>query len=347
MKLLNLRIRTKLYLAFGISLLSVLVGSLFIYVFNSRMNTAAEVEAEVRLAETKFVFTRLYFQSYTTSFKESDVQNMQNMLDSAIAAIDRVQEKMQDIKLVELKERVNALDRDLQAVNQALAKYDVFHRQLAEKKRNVDNGRMQRFVDEIANNGLHEQLKHISSLSAIAFYHYLDRMEYDYMLQALEFSKKEIPSGLPEWAVTKTKNYQKLLEEIAPIAFNVEESWKELLNIAPNISRNIQEVSAISASYRSSMERATQAVIIIIAVVMAAICLLVAIFFSNYFCSSIYKTVAHLQRAAKGDLTLKIARYGRKLRTNHHDRYEKRSHRQWNSISNLTADFARLQLSSC
>lgn len=308
MKLLNLRIRTKLYLAFGIILLSVLVGSLFIYVFNSRMNTAADVEAEVRLAETKFAFNRLYFQSYTTSFKESDVQNMQKMLDSAIAAIDRVQERMQDIKLVELKERVNNLDRDLQAVNQALAKYDVFHRQLAEKKKNVDNGRMQRFIDEVANAGLHEQLKHISSLSAMAFYHYLDRMEYDYMLQALEFSKKEIPSGLPEWAVTKTKNYQNLLAEIAPIAFNVEESWKELLSIAPNISDNIQVISAISASYRSSMERATQAVIIIIAVVMAAICLLVAIFFSNYFCSSIHKAVLHLQRAAQGDLTLKIAR---------------------------------------
>ena len=64
MNFMNLRIRTKLYLAFGIVLLSVLVGFSFVFFLNKKMNLAADVESEIRWAESNYTFTRFYLRMY-------------------------------------------------------------------------------------------------------------------------------------------------------------------------------------------------------------------------------------------------------------------------------------------
>lgn len=308
MSFMNLRIRTKLYLAFGIVLLSVLVGFVFVFFLNRRMNVAADVESEIRWAESNFTFTRFYFRMYNSYFDEKYLFKARANFDSARLAVDTVYDWLEQNDFADLKGRTRELVQSVNRYAEVMDRYTVLRQQLCGKKGAVDDGRMQKYVDEISLSGLYPQLGHISSQAVMYLYRYLDRVDYDLFLHAFELANRDLPTGLPEWAQTKTNNFRKLLAEIEPIAKNLEKEHKELVAIAPQISDEIFDIAEKSYAYRSELQERSQGLILWVVLILLTTCFIVTLLFSNYLTRTLHAAVAHIQRAAKGDLKIEVPR---------------------------------------
>ncbi len=308
MSFMNLRIRTKLYLAFGIVLLSVLVGFVFIFFLNRRMNVAADVESEIRWAESNFTFTRFYFRMYNSYFDEKYLFKARANFDSARLAVDTVYDWLEQNDFADLKGRTRELVQSVNRYAEVMDRYTVLRQQLCGKKGALDDGRMQKYVDEISLSGLYPQLGHISSQAVMYLYRYLDRVDYDLFLHAFELANRDLPTGLPEWAQTKTNNFRKLLAEIEPIAKNLEKEHKELVAIAPQISDEIFDIAEKSYAYRSELQERSQGLILWVVLILLTMCFIVTLFFSNYLTRTLHAAVAHIQRAAQGDLIIEVPR---------------------------------------
>ena len=144
MSFMNLRIRTKLYLAFGIILLSVLVGFVFIFFLNRRMNVAADVESEIRWAESNFTFTRFYFRMYNSYFDEKYLFKARANFDSARLAVDTVYDWLEQNDFADLKGRTRELVQSVNRYAEVMDRYTVLRQQLCGKKGALDDGRMQK-----------------------------------------------------------------------------------------------------------------------------------------------------------------------------------------------------------
>ena len=308
MNFMNLRIRTKLYLAFGIVLLSVLVGFTFVFFLNKKMNLAADVESEIRWAETNYTFTRFYLRMYNTYFDEKYLHKARECFDSSRLAVDTVYNWIEHSDFAGLEGRARELVQSIRHYEDAMNRYLVFHKQLCDKKASVDGGRMQKYVDEISLSGLYPQLGHISSQAVMYLYRYLDRIDHSYFLQALALANRELPAGLPEWAQTKTNNFRRLLAEIEPIAQGLEDVHNEIVAISPQVSSEISDISETSYTYRTELQERSWELILLVVLILFASSIIVTVLFSNYLTRTLHTAVGHIQRAAQGDLKIDVPR---------------------------------------
>ncbi len=308
MNFMNLRIRTKLYLAFGIVLLSVLVGFSFVFFLNRKMNLAADVESEIRWAETNYTFTRFYLRMYNTYFDEKYLHKARECFDSSRLAVDTVYDWIEHSDFAGLEGRVRELVQSIRHYEDAMNRYLVLHKQLCDKKASLDDGRMQKYVDEISLSGLYPQLGHISSQAVMYLYRYLDRIDHSYFLQALALANRELPAGLPEWAQTKTNNFRRLLAEIEPIAQGLEDVHKEIVAISPQVSSEISDISETSYTYRTELQERSWELILLVIIILFSGSIIVTLLFSNYLTRTLHTAVGHIQRAAQGDLRIDVPR---------------------------------------
>ena len=308
MNFMNLRIRTKLYLAFGIVLLSVLVGFSFVFFLNKKMNLAADVESEIRWAESNYTFTRFYLRMYNTYFDQKYLHKARECFDSSRLAVDTVYDWIEQSNFAGLEGRARELVQSIRHYEDAMNRYVALHQQLEDKKASVDGGRMQKFVDEISLSGLYPQLGHISSQAVMYLYRYLDRIDHSYFLQALELANRELPAGLPEWAQTKTNNFRRLLAEIEPIAQGLEDVHKEIVAISPQVSSEIFDISETSYTYRTELQERSWELILLIIIILFSGSIIVTLLFSNYLTRTLHTAVGHIQRAAQGDLKIDVPR---------------------------------------
>lgn len=304
----NLRIRTKLYLAFGIVLLSVLVGFAFVFFLNKKMNLAADVESEIRWAESNYTFTRFYLRMYNTYFDQKYLQKARENFDSTRLAVDTVYDWIEQSNFAGLEGRVRELVQSIRHYEDAMNRYVALHQQLEDKKASLDGGRMQKYVDEISLSGLYPQLGHISSQAVMYLYRYLDRIDHSYFLQALELANRELPAGLPEWAQTKTNNFRRLLAEIEPIAQGLEDVHKEIVAISPQVSSEIFDISETSYTYRTELQERSWELILLVIIILFSGSIIVTLLFSNYLTRTLHTAVGHIQRAAQGDLKIDVPR---------------------------------------
>lgn len=308
MNFMNLRIRTKLYLAFGIVLLSVLVGFSFVFFLNKKMNLAADVESEIRWAESNYTFTRFYLRMYNTYFDQKYLHKARECFDSSRLAVDTVYDWIEQSNFAGLEGRARELVQSIRHYEDAMNRYVALHQQLEDKKASVDGGRMQKYVDEISLSGLYPQLGHISSQAVMYLYHYLDRIDHSYFLQALELANRELPAGLPEWAQTKTNNFRRLLAEIEPIAQGLEDVHKEIVAISPQVSSEIFDISETSYTYRTELQERSWELILLVIIILFSGSIIVTLLFSNYLTRTLHTAVGHIQRAAQGDLKIDVPR---------------------------------------
>lgn len=308
MSFMNLRIRTKLYLAFGIVLLSVLVGFAFVFFLNKKMNLAADVESEIRWAESNYTFTRFYLRMYNTYFDQKYLQKARENFDSTRLAVDTVYDWIEQSNFAGLEGRVRELVQSIRHYEDAMNRYVALHQQLEDKKASLDGGRMQKYVDEISLSGLYPQLGHISSQAVMYLYRYLDRIDHSYFLQALELANRELPAGLPEWAQTKTNNFRRLLAEIEPIAQGLEDVHKEIVAISPQVSSEIFDISETSYTYRTELQERSWELILLVIIILFSGSIIVTLLFSNYLTRTLHTAVGHIQRAAQGDLKIDVPR---------------------------------------
>lgn len=304
----NLRIRTKLYLAFGIVLLSVLVGFSFVFFLNKKMNLAADVESEIRWAESNYTFTRFYLRMYNTYFDQKYLHKARECFDSSRLAVDTVYDWIEQSNFAGLEGRARELVQSIRHYEDAMNRYVALHQQLEDKKASVDGGRMQKYVDEISLSGLYPQLGHISSQAVMYLYRYLDRIDHSYFLQALELANRELPAGLPEWAQTKTNNFRRLLAEIEPIAQGLEDVHKEIVAISPQVSSEIFDISETSYTYRTELQERSWELILLVIIILFSGSIIVTLLFSNYLTRTLHTAVGHIQRAAQGDLKIDVPR---------------------------------------
>lgn len=308
MNFMNLRIRTKLYLAFGIVLLSVLVGFSFVFFLNKKMNLAADVESEIRWAESNYTFTRFYLRMYNTYFDQKYLLKARECFDSSRLAVDTVYDWIEQSNFAGLEGRARELVQSIRHYEDAMNRYVALHQQLEDKKASVDGGRMQKYVDEISLSGLYPQLGHISSQAVMYLYRYLDRIDHSYFLQALELANRELPAGLPEWAQTKTNNFRRLLAEIEPIAQGLEDVHKEIVAISPQVSSEIFDISETSYTYRTELQERSWELILLVIIILCSGSIIVTLLFSNYLTRTLHTAVGHIQRAAQGDLRIDVPR---------------------------------------
>ena len=308
MNFMNLRIRTKLNLAFGIVLLSVLVGFSFVFFLNKKMNLAADVESEIRWAETNYTFTRFYLRMYNTYFDQKYLQKARKNFDSSRLAVDTVYDWIEHSNFAGLEGRVRELVQSIRHYEDAMNRYVALHQQLEDKKVSLNDGRMQKYVDEISLSGLYPQLGHISSQAVMYLYRYLDRIDHSYFLQALELANRELPAGLPEWAQTKTNNFRRLLAEIEPIAQGLEDVHKEIVAISPQVSSEISDISETSYTYRTELQERSWELILLVIIILFSGSIIVTLLFSNYLTRTLHTAVGHIQRAAQGDLRIDVPR---------------------------------------
>ena len=308
MNFMNLRIRTKLYLAFGIVLLSVLVGFSFVFFLNKKMNLAADVESEIRWAESNYTFTRFYLRMYNTYFDQKYLHKARECFDSSRLAVDTVYDWIEQSNFAGLEGRARELVQSIRHYEDAMNRYVALHQQLEDKKASVDGGRMQKYVDEISLSGLYPQLGHISSQAVMYLYRYLDRIDHSYFLQALELANRELPAGLPEWAQTKTNNFRRLLAEIEPIAQGLEDVHKEIVAISPQVSSEIFDISETSYTYRTELQERSWELILLVIIILFSGSIIVTLLFSNYLTRTLHTAVGHIQRAAQGDLKIDVPR---------------------------------------
>lgn len=308
MNFMNLRIRTKLNLAFGIVLLSVLVGFSFVFFLNKKMNLAADVESEIRWAETNYTFTRFYLRMYNTYFDLKYLQKARKNFDSSRLAVDTVYDWIEHSNFAGLEGRVRELVQSIRHYEDAMNRYVALHQQLEDKKASLNDGRMQKYVDEISLSGLYPQLGHISSQAVMYLYRYLDRIDHSYFLQALELANRELPAGLPEWAQTKTNNFRRLLAEIEPIAQGLEDVHKEIVAISPQVSSEISDISETSYTYRTELQERSWELILLVIIILFSGSIIVTLLFSNYLTRTLHTAVGHIQRAAQGDLRIDVPR---------------------------------------
>lgn len=304
----NLRIRTKLYLAFGIVLLSVLVGFAFVFFLNKKMNLAADVESEIRWAESNYTFTRFYLRMYNTYFDQKYLHKARECFDSSRLAVDTVYDWIEQSNFAGLEGRARELVQSIRHYEDAMNRYVALHQQLEDKKASLDGGRMQKYVDEISLSGLYPQLGHISSQAVMYLYRYLDRIDHSYFLQALELANRELPAGLPEWAQTKTNNFRRLLAEIEPIAQGLEDVHKEIVAISPQVSSEIFDISETSYTYRTELQERSWELILLVIIILFSGSIIVTLLFSNYLTRTLHTAVGHIQRAAQGDLKIDVPR---------------------------------------
>ena len=269
---------------------------------------AADVESEIRWAESNFTFTRFYFRMYNSYFDEKYLFKARANFDSARLAVDTVYDWLEQNDFADLKGRTRELVQSVNRYAEVMDRYTVLRQQLCGKKGAVDDGRMQKYVDEISLSGLYPQLGHISSQAVMYLYRYLDRVDYDLFLHAFELANRDLPTGLPEWAQTKTNNFRKLLAEIEPIAKNLEKEHKELVAIAPQISDEIFDIAEKSYAYRSELQERSQGLILWVVLILLTTCFIVTLLFSNYLTRTLHAAVAHIQRAAQGDLIIEVPR---------------------------------------
>ena len=308
MSFMNLRIRTKLYLAFGIVLLSVLVGFAFVFFLNKKMNLAADVESEIRWAESNYTFTRFYLRMYNTYFDQKYLHKARECFDSSRLAVDTVYDWIEQSNFAGLEGRARELVQSIRHYEDAMNRYVALHQQLEDKKASLDGGRMQKYVDEISLSGLYPQLGHISSQAVMYLYRYLDRIDHSYFLQALELANRELPAGLPEWAQTKTNNFRRLLAEIEPIAQGLEDVHKEIVAISPQVSSEIFDISETSYTYRTELQERSWELILLVIIILFSGSIIVTLLFSNYLTRTLHTAVGHIQRAAQGDLKIDVPR---------------------------------------
>ena len=308
MNFMNLRIRTKLNLAFGIVLLSVLVGFSFVFFLNKKMNLAADVESEIRWAESNYTFTRFYLRMYNTYFDQKYLLKARENFDSSRLAVDTVYDWIEQSNFAGLEGRVRELVQSIRHYEDAMNRYVALHQQLEDKKASLNDGRMQKYVDEISLSGLYPQLGHISSQAVMYLYRYLDRIDHSYFLQALELANRELPAGLPEWAQTKTNNFRRLLAEIEPIAQGLEDVHKEIVAISPQVSSEIFDISETSYTYRTELQERSWELILLVIIILFSGSIIVTLLFSNYLTRTLHTAVGHIQRAAQGDLKIDVPR---------------------------------------
>ncbi len=303
MRLLNLRIRTKLYIAFGLIIFCVALGAFFVYYFFNRSNLAADVESDSRWIESNFSLARLNIQTYNTSLEESDFVNSKCYIDSCILGLDRAGYHLSILGIIESK-KVEGIKEDTKKYWESIVAYKKVRLALQEQKYNIEK-RLDNYITHIGRSGYYAQAENLA-LSVRNFYRFFDLMDENYLTQAILAAKKELPAGLPDWLYTQSNNYRKTLDDIMTLTKEMGIYLKQLPVFGKNISSYNLAVSEASFAYRMALQRQIRLIMWTLALVLVVGGILVAFFFSRYLSTAINRVVEDLKIVASGDLRVKV-----------------------------------------
>ena len=300
----NLRIRTKLNLAFGIVLIFGGIGAFVVTTLSNRSMLAAGIESDVRYAETNFVNARMAMRVFNASLSESNFTLAQNCLDSVATAVESAKKSLQSMGLDELHERTVTLGKDFAEYSSHIHTYRKIREEL--QSRNEEIGKkLEEFVDEVGASGQYAAVSYITVKSVRNFQRYFDLMQVSYLREATAIAERPLPAGLPAWIYEKVENYRTLLKTLLPIAEEAAASWQVLVDLSEKVANNVLSISEGSYQYRAQLESKMLFWTILILLTLIAAAVTVSVLLARYLARIIKGAVEEVNTCATGDFRLR------------------------------------------
>lgn len=300
----NLRIRAKLNLAFGIVLVFGGIGAFVVTTLSNRSMLAADIESDVRYAETNFVNARMAMRVFNASLSESNFTLAQNCLDSVATAVESAKKSLQSMGLDELHERTVTLGKDFAEYSSHIHTYRKIREELQSHNEEIGK-KLEEFVDEVGASGQYAAVSYITVKSVRNFQRYFDLMQVSYLREAAAIAERPLPAGLPAWIYEKVENYRTLLKTLLPIAEEAAASWQVLVDLSEKVANNVLSISEGSYQYRAQLESKMLFWTILILLTLIAAAVTVSVLLARYLARIIKGAVEEVNTCATGDFRLR------------------------------------------
>ena len=195
MKFDDLRIRTKLFLSFGLLLIIVLCGAFFVWRLTKASERASYLESYIQQAESHFLTARLSFQSYYTTRHQTDFDRGNLYGDSIRNIFDRMLAIIADAQMTEVEEKITLLRKN---ITQYIDSVNLYFTQRFSSQSFYDTLQACRATlnDRLENLASTDPLKATLMASTQNAKLFLDEGSLEKLVKAQELVPKELPNEL-------------------------------------------------------------------------------------------------------------------------------------------------------
>lgn len=305
MSLMNLKIRTKLYLAFGIVIFLVLLGAMLIFVLNLSVYRATDIAYDIRWAESNFAQARLHMRIYHASLNKQYYTATVAGMDSVARAIRDVKTNLEILDEPLLSQKVQALEQELEVYNRILPRFrelrEIIAEQYTKSTQTVDQ-----LTNQIALSGFYKEAAFISQNSVDKYKLYFSNLDHSTLEQALQIATAELPVVVPETLRERVNNYRKLLAQFVPTAQEMSENVEKLAVSGEKLSELMLEIAEGSYQYRMEKQAWIRTLMLTTLTFLIIGSIFVTLYISRYLTFHLKDAVKDVIMASKGDFRFKI-----------------------------------------
>ncbi|MGP1363111.1 MAG: methyl-accepting chemotaxis protein [Bacteroides sp.] len=301
----NLKIRTKLYLAFGIVIFLVLLGAMLIFVLNLSVYRATDIAYDIRWAESNFAQARLHMRIYHASLNKQYYTATVAGMDSVARAIRDVKTNLEILDEPLLSQKVQALEQELEVYNRILPRFrelrEIIAEQYTKSTQTVDQ-----LTNQIALSGFYKEAAFISQNSVDKYKLYFSNLDHSTLEQALQIATAELPVVVPETLRERVNNYRKLLAQFVPTAQEMSENVEKLAVSGEKLSELMLEIAEGSYQYRMEKQAWIRTLMLTTLTFLIIGSIFVTLYISRYLTFHLKDAVKDVIMASKGDFRFKI-----------------------------------------
>lgn len=305
MSLMNLKIRTKLYLAFGIVIFLVLLGAMLIFVLNLSVYRATDIAYDIRWAESNFAQARLHMRIYHASLNKQYYTATVAGMDSVARAIRDVKTNLEILDEPLLSQKVQALEQELEVYNRILPRFrelrEIIAEQYTKSTQTVDQ-----LTNQIALSGFYKEAAFISQNSVDKYKLYFSNLDHSTLEQALQIATAELPVVVPETLRERVNNYRKLLAQFVPTAQEMSENVEKLAVSGEKLSELMLEIAEGSYQYRMEKQAWIRTLMLTTLTFLIIGSIFVTLYISRYLTFHLKDAVKDVIMASKGDFRFTI-----------------------------------------
>ena len=305
MSLMNLKIRTKLYLAFGIVIFLVLLGAMLIFVLNLSVYRATDIAYDIRWAESNFAQARLHMRIYHASLNKQYYTATVNGMDSVARAIRDVKTNLEILDEPLLSQKVQALEQELEVYNRILPRFRELREIIAEQY-TKSTQTVEQLTNQIALSGFYKEAAFISQNSVDKYKLYFSNLDHSTLEQALQIATAELPVVVPETLRERGNNYRKLLAQFVPTAQEMSENVEKLAVSGEKLSELMLEIAEGSYQYRMEKQAWIRTLMLTTLTFLIIGSVFVTLYISRYLTFHLKDAVKDVIMASKGDFRFTI-----------------------------------------
>lgn len=305
MSLMNLKIRTKLYLAFGIVIFLVLLGAMLIFVLNLSVYRATDIAYDIRWAESNFAQARLHMRIYHASLNKQYYTATVNGMDSVARAIRDVKTNLEILDEPLLSQKVQALEQELEVYNRILPRFRELREIIAEQY-TKSTQTVEQLTNQIALSGFYKEAAFISQNSVDKYKLYFSNLDHSTLEQALQIATAELPVVVPETLRERVNNYRKLLAQFVPTAQEMSENVEKLAVSGEKLSELMLEIAEGSYQYRMEKQAWIRTLMLTTLTFLIIGSVFVTLYISRYLTFHLKDAVKDVIMASKGDFRFTI-----------------------------------------